>query len=669
MIVKDEAKVLRRCLESVKPYIDAWSISDTGSTDGTQSLIREILGDIPGELIERPWQNFATNRNEAIDNGLKFEPDYFLTLDADEKLETQPGFSLEGLTADCYQFNFQMAGTAGKWPRNVLFRPDLRYRYVVDETLDLAGRTLEILPACLVISHTDGARNADGLVAKYERDCVALRAALEVEPDEPRYWFYLAQRLMGAGHYAEAIEAYKRRIDLPGGLAPERGYSKLMIGQCLEQLDTPFQDLQTAYLDAWQTNPNRAEPIYALACLHSIRGEHSLAELYARAAQRIPRPTDPLPVDESVYAYRAVELLAGALAEQGKLADAADLLDKLLVLPQLPEEERERVRENIALIRSGIDAPASAEKLGPDEQAYEGQARLVRSLGVFSGFRRMGLEFLASFAAQSLPSPLRWIWILLVALLGRWASVLGAVASVALVPWALAPRLEFTPALLAIAGSPLLFLVGRRRFQDAPVAALTIAGLGFALRGDPIGLALVTFALLGVKEAGLLSLPAFALAWMLSGAPAAPLAVSLAAGVTGAALAARALLGGMAWPIFRAASRGHGTPYTQEHQQGTAHRLVVDLVLISPLTTIAALFGPAWLIGLALALLIAHTAAPVRNVRLVLAADLLLRASAVAAFGWWIAPALAVDLYISRRLRAVYDPVTAALTSQLGMSR
>jgi len=240
---------------------------------------------------------------------------------------------------------------------------------------------------------------------------------------------------------------------------------------------------------------------------------------------------------------------------------------------------------------------------------------------------------------------------------------------VALVPWALAPRLEFTPALLAIAGSPLLFLVGRRRFQDAPVAALTIAGLGFALRGDPIGLALVTFALLGVKEAGLLSLPAFALAWMLSGAPAAPLAVSLAAGVTGAALAARALLGGMAWPIFRAASRGHGTPYTQEHQQGTAHRLVVDLVLISPLTTIAALFGPAWLIGLALALLIAHTAAPVRNVRLVLAADLLLRASAVAAFGWWIAPALAVDLYISRRLRAVYDPVTAALTSQLGMSR
>ena len=66
MIVKNEAHVIRRCLDSVRPFIDCWVIVDTGSTDGTQELIREVMRDIPGELRERPWKNFAHNRNEAL---------------------------------------------------------------------------------------------------------------------------------------------------------------------------------------------------------------------------------------------------------------------------------------------------------------------------------------------------------------------------------------------------------------------------------------------------------------------------------------------------------------------------------------------------------------------------------------------------------------------------
>ncbi len=52
MIVKNEATVIRRCMESVRPIIDYWIIVDTGSTDGTQDVIREHLKDLPGELGE-----------------------------------------------------------------------------------------------------------------------------------------------------------------------------------------------------------------------------------------------------------------------------------------------------------------------------------------------------------------------------------------------------------------------------------------------------------------------------------------------------------------------------------------------------------------------------------------------------------------------------------------
>ena len=68
MIVKNESQVIRRCIDSVKDYISYWVIVDTGSTDGTQDLIKEIMAEynIPGELHERPWVDFGHNRTENL---------------------------------------------------------------------------------------------------------------------------------------------------------------------------------------------------------------------------------------------------------------------------------------------------------------------------------------------------------------------------------------------------------------------------------------------------------------------------------------------------------------------------------------------------------------------------------------------------------------------------
>ncbi len=66
MIVKNEAHVIQRCLATVRPIIDHWVIVDTGSTDGTQDIIRAAMADMPGSLVERPWVDFAHNRSEAL---------------------------------------------------------------------------------------------------------------------------------------------------------------------------------------------------------------------------------------------------------------------------------------------------------------------------------------------------------------------------------------------------------------------------------------------------------------------------------------------------------------------------------------------------------------------------------------------------------------------------
>jgi glycosyltransferase involved in cell wall biosynthesis len=82
MIVKDEADVIERLLASVRGAIDSWVICDTGSTDGTQDLIRNAMKDIPGALFERPWRNFGENRSELMELAAG-RADYLLLLDAD----------------------------------------------------------------------------------------------------------------------------------------------------------------------------------------------------------------------------------------------------------------------------------------------------------------------------------------------------------------------------------------------------------------------------------------------------------------------------------------------------------------------------------------------------------------------------------------------------------
>ena len=66
MIVKNEAHVIQRCIDSVRPIIDHWVIVDTGSTDGTEEVVRTALADLPGTFVKRPWVDFAFNRTEAL---------------------------------------------------------------------------------------------------------------------------------------------------------------------------------------------------------------------------------------------------------------------------------------------------------------------------------------------------------------------------------------------------------------------------------------------------------------------------------------------------------------------------------------------------------------------------------------------------------------------------
>jgi glycosyltransferase involved in cell wall biosynthesis len=349
MIVKNEARVIRRCLESVRPFIHHWIIVDTGSTDGTQDIIKNHLFDLPGELYERPWKNFGHNRTEGLELA-RGKADYILIMDADEVLEVPEGFVMPELESEQYMLvHRHRSSTETSWELGTLVNAALPWRYegVLHEHIacDESHRRTP-LRGPIVWGYFDSARNADPK-KKYANDARTLEAALKDEPNNARYVFYLAQSFRDSDQLDMAIQAYERRASM-GGWEEEVYYSLFQIGVLKQRRQRDPNSIVQAFLTAYQFRPSRAEALVELAAHYRGTHEWALAELFARAALAIPRPPDILFVDSSAYEWRVFDELAIATYYTKKYEESAILNRRLLSEAKFPAHHRDRIEQNLA---------------------------------------------------------------------------------------------------------------------------------------------------------------------------------------------------------------------------------------------------------------------------------------------------------------------------------
>jgi glycosyltransferase involved in cell wall biosynthesis len=364
MIVKDEAHVIRRCLDSVLPLINAWCILDTGSTDGTQEIVREHLKHLPGELHESPWKGFGPSRTEAIQLALG-RGDYLLFIDADDELVLPKKFRLPELKADSYYIQHRQDAFSFLRLDLVSTRFPWRYKGVLHEYIESdAPRQALILQGPHVVERREGARSRDP--RKYERDAEVLEQGLRDEPDNARYMFYLAQSRRDAQQYELALEAYVRRVAM-GGWEEEIYISLLSIARIMETLEQPDSEVIHAYLAAYQARPQRAETLGSLAAFFRFRRQYNLALLFAEKGLATPRPADLLFVDDSYYTWRCLDEFAVACSWLGRHRNAVKTCDRLLTTGVLPPGEVQRVKANrelCARVLQGSQKPGRAGVVG-----------------------------------------------------------------------------------------------------------------------------------------------------------------------------------------------------------------------------------------------------------------------------------------------------------------
>jgi hypothetical protein len=354
MIVKNESLRIRDTLESVKKCVDSWCILDTGSTDGTQDIIQEVMDGIPGQVIEKPIVtfkdtgiiDFAQTRNLGLELA-SFDTRFLLLLNGDDRL-----LDVTKLRHFCKEHEQESDGayylrvvgcTRGEYSSARLMRTSAGWRY--------SGATHEVLHGCGNVNINTNVRilheepSLENRKSRWEQDLVVLDRCLQDTPNDPRTVFYLAQTHECLGHYEEAVGLYKRRATL-GSWVEEVYESLRRAGQCAEHAGRPWSESQQLYLDAYSALPERLESIYRIAQHWHDVDNHALAFFFSSFGLDSTVPDHSLMVDREVYEWRLADIASihGYYLGKRKVGRQA----ALQAVKKGPGSENQRLRRNAA---------------------------------------------------------------------------------------------------------------------------------------------------------------------------------------------------------------------------------------------------------------------------------------------------------------------------------
>lgn len=225
MIVKNEEKVIERCLSSVASLVDEIIVVDTGSTDQTKELVSKYTSNI----YDFAWiDDFSAARNYASS---KATGEWILVLDADEYIDEENFKAfVEEIKADQNQYNSYTAkilNFTGNNGESLIQNYHDRiyknhshikyYRKIHEQFQHELGEPLRIKNSSLLIFHSGYLTSTVNEKDKTSRNRELIDQEIETGQNQAFDYFNIGNEYFSMSEYGRAfdsyLEAYKLKTD------------------------------------------------------------------------------------------------------------------------------------------------------------------------------------------------------------------------------------------------------------------------------------------------------------------------------------------------------------------------------------------------------------------------------------------------------------------------
>ena len=329
MIVKNEDKVLDRCLNSVKNKVDEIIIVDTGSVDKTLEIAKKYTD----KVYNFDWiDDFAAARNYSI---LQATGDYILILDGDEYFDSEADLKKD-ISEQC---DYYIVTIKNLLSNNHIYshmairlfarHTGLLYKNRLHEHLDIEERENHLVRGKLdsILFHTGYKNETMEEKDKKERNFPLMLREVKENPNGYNL-FNMGKIYMGRGEYKEALKYFQKSYPK----STNKMYQPELLNrlaETLEYLNQPIEALKIL-TDAVEIYTDDTDLLNALAKSYIQQGYYKDAEKTLHQCLEIG--DKGVAVTEGSGSYLAYFLLSELYEKQGRIMDSYEAVLKSIQL-------------------------------------------------------------------------------------------------------------------------------------------------------------------------------------------------------------------------------------------------------------------------------------------------------------------------------------------------
>lgn len=371
MMVKNNADVIEKSLESARSFIDYYIICDLNSGDDSIKIIEKFFQkySIKGEIYKLKEDEVSNNMGHNRTLCMKLargKGDYLLLIDPNERLIYSDNLEFSKLENPIYRIlvknnsgNFQHYDYRILKGEHCWEYKGVVYEYLIGDMVKDDENIGKIKSGKIFIEAITNKRE----INDYKKDALLLEKEILDESDNIKCAYALAESYKSCYEYDNAIKNYERMLKI-GGNAEEMFYAKYEIGICKMMKGDRFENFVGDLLVAYNNRPRRLEPVYKIVRYCRMNDMSHLAwHLFKHILdEQFDISEEELNLEEDIYNYKLLDELSIAAQYVEKYSEAKEIIEKMLERGKYNKKEEKRIIKNLEEIKKKLKKVGNGEK-------------------------------------------------------------------------------------------------------------------------------------------------------------------------------------------------------------------------------------------------------------------------------------------------------------------